>query len=105
MRKVTNKQIFSSIEAGKIRCEETVSLSNRVNLDFTSRECKNVAHHTCHNKWEGMGFEIICACNCGHRKDPSIEKLQYSGSLVGRRDQSVCKTQTIHVRRTNLNDD
>ena len=24
-------------------------------------------HNSCHGRWEGMGFEIICVCNCGHK--------------------------------------
>jgi len=35
-------------------------------IDFLSRACKSQLHEICHGKWEGLGFEIICSCNCGH---------------------------------------
>jgi hypothetical protein len=36
-------------------------------LDFVSRECKNRWHQDCFGKWDGLGFEIICSCICGHK--------------------------------------
>ncbi len=62
-------------------------MSNAISLEFVSRDCKNGAHHSCHTKWEGMGFEIICNCKCGHNKK------QNSGSMVRSPDQSNCKSQ------------
>jgi hypothetical protein len=39
-------------------------------------------HNSCHGRWEGMAFEIICVCNCGHKlkaKSPIFaEESQYS---------------------------
>jgi hypothetical protein len=69
-------------------------LSTATGLDFISRDCRNGSHQYCYGKWEGMGFEIICICNCGHKikSDAStifIEKSQHSESMVGPRDQSV----------------
>ena len=37
--------------------------------DFLSRDCKSQLHESCHGKWEGLGFEIICSCKCGHGKN------------------------------------
>jgi hypothetical protein len=33
-------------------------------IDFLSRDCKSHQHESCHSKWEGLGFEIICSCKC-----------------------------------------
>jgi hypothetical protein len=30
-------------------------------LEFISRECRRDLHEECHFRWEGFGFEIICA--------------------------------------------
>jgi hypothetical protein len=38
-------------------------------IDFLSRDCKSQLHESCHGKWEGIGFEIICSCKCGHGKN------------------------------------
>lgn len=38
-------------------------------IDFVSRECKHGIHQRCYGKWKGLGFEIVCNCKCGHKKD------------------------------------
>ena len=38
-------------------------------IDFVSRECKIGSHENCYGTWEGLGFEIICNCKCGHKKN------------------------------------
>jgi hypothetical protein len=40
-------------------------------IEFISRQCKNKLHGTCDGKWQGLGFEIICSCECGHKRDVS----------------------------------
>jgi len=54
-----------------------------------SRECKAGLHEECHFRWEGLGFEIICACSCSHRPKTIVsagfvKTLQISESTVGR---------------------
>ena len=40
---------------------------NKTNLvEFLSKQCKNKEHIACCGLWEGLGFEIICNCKCGH---------------------------------------
>jgi hypothetical protein len=43
--------------------------------DFLSRECKSQLHESCHGKWEGLGFEIICSCKCGHSQNGQALEL------------------------------
>jgi hypothetical protein len=38
-------------------------------IEFISRPCKNNLHQTCDGKWQGLGFEIICSCKCGHKRE------------------------------------
>ncbi len=57
-------------------------LNRTTTLDFISRDCRNGKHNSCHARWEGMGFEIICVCNCGHKLKANspifAEESQYS---------------------------
>ena len=46
-----------------------IDTGNQTVSDFLSRECKSQLHESCHGKWEGLGFEIICSCKCGHGKN------------------------------------
>jgi hypothetical protein len=49
--------------------------------DFLSRECKSQLHESCHGKWEGLGFQIICSCKCGHGKNgQALEWIEAPGS-------------------------
>jgi hypothetical protein len=57
--------------------------------DFLSRDCKSQLHESCHGKWEGLGFEIICSCKCGHRKNgQALEWIEAPGSNAGYNIQS-----------------
>jgi len=75
-------------------------MSTAISLDFVSRDCRNGCHKKCYGKWEGMGFEIICACDCGHRiKVDTQSKIEnelyftkkslHTESMVAPRDQSM----------------
>jgi hypothetical protein len=33
-------------------------------LQFTSRDCKIGIHSKCHSGWTGLGFDIVCSCEC-----------------------------------------
>jgi len=50
-------------------------LTSDTSIDFLSRECRNNFHNSCHGKWEGLGFEIICSCKCGHGKNGQALEL------------------------------
>jgi hypothetical protein len=39
-----------------------------LSLDFISKECKNEKHSFCKYQWEGLGFQIICNCECHDKK-------------------------------------
>jgi hypothetical protein len=43
-------------------------------IKFLNRECKNGLHQNCCGRWNGLGFEIICSCRCGHYKNNKNEK-------------------------------
>gem|GEM_PF-2566455 len=84
-------------------------MSTAIGLDFVSRDCRIGSHQYCYGKWEGMGFEIICICSCGHKikADASlvgIEKSQYSESMVARRDQSIVNHRTTHAKEPHPDD-
>jgi hypothetical protein len=38
-------------------------------IDFISKQCKDDRHCECSGRWEGLGFEIICGCECKHEKN------------------------------------
>jgi hypothetical protein len=38
-----------------------------LSIDFSSIECRNKNHISCKYQWEGLGFTVICTCNC-HNK-------------------------------------
>jgi len=33
---------------------------------FISRECRAGLHQNCNGKWEGLGIQVTCICNCNH---------------------------------------
>ena len=37
-------------------------------LEFCSKDCKKNIHIQCHKIWNGLGFDIICNCNCHKKK-------------------------------------
>jgi|RhiMethySRZTD1v2_1073278.scaffolds.fasta_scaffold4460602_2 hypothetical protein len=39
-----------------------------LSLDFISKECKNNNHSLCKYLWEGLGFQIVCNCECHDKK-------------------------------------
>lgn len=43
-------------------------------LDFLSKQCKNNKHCECAGKWNGLGIEALCYCNC--HKEQEEEKQQ-----------------------------
>jgi hypothetical protein len=45
-----------------------LKLTTIIVSDFLSRNCKMNNHNSCHGRWSGLGFEIVCDCKCGHNK-------------------------------------
>lgn len=44
-------------------------MKNSINeISFKSKECKNKNHSSCSNQWKGLGFQIICNCDCHDKK-------------------------------------
>jgi hypothetical protein len=48
--------------------EVSLKLPKEKLLEFCSKDCKNDIHAQCHAIWNGLGFEVICNCNC-HKKN------------------------------------
>jgi P4 family phage/plasmid primase-like protien len=50
-------------------------------IDFLSRECRNKNHQGCAGGWSGLGIDVACNCNCGHRKNAdALDKVGRPGS-------------------------
>jgi len=65
--------------------------------DFISRDCKSELHESCYGKWEGLGFEIICSCKCGHGQNGQASDLV--GGLAANAIQNVQSNSKEHVQR------
>jgi hypothetical protein len=75
-------------------------MSSTTALDFVSRDCRNETHNSCHGRWEGMGFEVICVCNCGHKlkaNSPIFRKGSHYSVTGCPRDQSFAN-QVVRSR-------
>jgi hypothetical protein len=44
-------------------------------IEFLNKECKNNEHYKCAGKWQGLGFEVYCSCNCHHKKGEALESV------------------------------
>jgi hypothetical protein len=53
-------------------------LSSGVILEFISRECKSGLHTHCSSHWEGLGYEIVCICNCDHKMKKGEASIKVS---------------------------
>jgi hypothetical protein len=40
--------------------------NNMCIIEFQSKYCKKKEHSKCANKWQGLGFQVCCNCEC-HR--------------------------------------
>jgi hypothetical protein len=38
-------------------------------LDFLSKYCKSNKHCECVGRWNGLGIEVSCYCNCHNREE------------------------------------
>ena len=65
--------------------------------DFISRDCKSELHESCYGKWEGLGFEIICRCKCGHGKNG--QALDLVGGLGANAIQNTKSSSPEQIRR------
>jgi hypothetical protein len=68
-------------------------------IDFVSRECKHGIHQRCCGKWEGLGFEIICSCKCGHKKT-ALALTEVEGPLANAYE-SIRQPSTREVTQEN----
>lgn len=46
-----------------------MEINNISTIDFQSRYCKNEEHNNCSKKWKGLGFTVLCTCNCHIKLD------------------------------------
>jgi hypothetical protein len=68
-------------------------------IDFLSRDCKSQLHESCHSKWEGLGFEIICSCKC-HVSKKIVVLDEAPQSAANTLFQNVCHHTTKHGDNT-----
>jgi len=73
-------------------------LTSDTAIDFLSRECRNNFHKSCHGKWEGLGFEIICRCKCGHEKNGQALDL-VGGLAVNAIQNTKSSSQGVNQRK------
>lgn len=64
-------------------------------LDFISKQCKCGLHQNCYGKWEGLGFEVVCDCNCGHNKSDQA-LVEVEGPLAN----AIDRTDAVITSRT-----
>lgn len=43
-------------------------------LDFLSKSCKANIHSVCAGRWQGIGLEVYCSCEC-HGKQEKVLNL------------------------------
>lgn len=65
---------------------------NTILIDFKSKSCKQEQHNGCSNKWNGLGFEVICTCDC-HKK----MMLDESCSLSNTKNSPSCRNGEYNV--------
>ena len=58
-------------------------------FDFLSGECKAGNHDRCAGRWAGLGIEVICNCNCKHRKKENKLGAEIIGALAPNSDTSL----------------
>ena len=44
-------------------------------IDFLSKECKYNQHEYCSHRWYGLGFKVICVCDCHQRREEGIRQV------------------------------
>jgi hypothetical protein len=47
-------------------------------IDILSKYCRDKNHSACHGKWRGLGFEVVCRCQCGHKGKGDLKEYQQS---------------------------
>jgi hypothetical protein len=65
---------------------------NPIVIDFISKQCKRGLHENCHAKWQGLGLEVICCCECRHNK--------LGQALVAVEDHATNAIQSRHLIRS-----
>lgn len=57
-------------------------------IEFWSNNCKHKDHNHCASRWYGLGFEIMCKCECHtNRKEEALP-------LVGRPASNATKSSS-----------
>jgi hypothetical protein len=65
------------LQIQKLVMEKEREMNEEKLIEFCSKHCKNNVHSHCHEIWNGLGFEVICNCNC-HKK---VEMLDENSNL------------------------
>ena len=65
---------------------------NNKDLDFSSRFCRSDDHDKCLNKWQGLGFNVICKCGCHKEKNGVLAR---SGKLSNTTTHPILSLEEI----------
>jgi hypothetical protein len=64
-------------------------MNDYYSLDFLGKECKNNYHYLCDGQWKGLGFKVVCNCEC-HRKSLLEEDVRYNHSSNEKDWKELC---------------
>ena len=64
-------------------------------LEFSSKHCKINYHNQCSGKWIGLGFTIICTCNC--HKEINEKNIVLDGP--GKSSNTQCTNQILNLAK------
>jgi hypothetical protein len=63
-------------------------------IEFVSRECKIGTHRNCRVKWQGLGFEVICRCQCGHKRNSRASESIWESVDNARKQNSTTSSES-----------
>ena len=75
--------------------KKTMESSNRYIIEFQSKYCKQKEHNNCSNKWKGLGFTVICTCNC--HKEVYEKNIVLDGP--GKSSNTHCSNQILNLAK------
>jgi hypothetical protein len=63
-------------------------MSNDNVIEFINKNCKNQEHSLCHGKWSGLGFNVVCECDCHEIKNKATDEARRPESVAVNRPSS-----------------
>lgn len=67
-------------------------MSDKVKIEFKSKECKHDNHINCVRLWTGLGFTVLCNCMC-HEDSPEKDASSDRG------DPASISGHTLRIRK------